>query len=155
MDNCVTPGAEPGNEHRWAPSLALVVVGWVAAIAAVAWCMLGSSDPAGRLLGGVAAVVLTVAALFGTFARPRLAADRAGLHVRGFGGTASYGWPHVSRVRLVNTRRFGRNVPILEIEVWVGGPGADQDERLLVFGWLELGADPRDVADDLRALRPA
>jgi hypothetical protein len=154
VDNCVSPGPEPANHHRWAPPVALVVVGWVAAVAALAWCVLGSADPAGRLLGGVAALVLTVAALFGTLARPRLAADHSGLRVRGFGGTASYGWPQISRLRLVHTRRFGRNVPTLEIEVWAGGPEAAQDERLLVFGWLELGADPRDVADDLRAVRP-
>jgi hypothetical protein len=41
-------------------------------------------------------------------------------------------------------------MPTLEIDA--RGPD-DRDDRLMVFGWLDLGTDPRDVAEDLDALR--
>lgn len=133
------------DNYEWAAPVALLVVGWVAAAAALAWCVWGSGDAAGRLLAGVAVLVLAGGALFGSLARPRLAATRSGVRVRGLLGRAEFGWSEVSRTRLVHTRRFGRDVPTLELEV--------RDERLFVFGRLDLGADPRDVADALEGLR--
>jgi hypothetical protein len=127
-----------------------VAVSWLGAAAAAVWCALGGADPAGRLLAGVTVLVLASAGLFGSRARPRLAADRDGLRVRGLLGTQGFEWGQVSRVRLVNSRRLGRDVPSLEIEA--RGP-EDDDDRLLVFGWLDLGTDPRDVADALHTLR--
>jgi hypothetical protein len=156
VDNSATPGSPAVHNFRWAPPVALVAVGWLGALAALFWCALGTSEPTGRLLAGVTVLVLGSAALFGSTARPRLAADRAGLRVRGLLGTKEFDWAQVSRVRLVHTRRFGRDVPILEIET--RGRGVD-DEGLLVFGWLDLGTDPREVADALteigRAGRPS
>lgn len=140
----------PVHNFRWAPPAALVAVCWLGAAAAVVWCALGGGDPTGRLLAAVSVLVLAAAALFGSRARPRLAADRTGLRVRGLLGTRGFEWAQVSRVRLVNTRRFGRDLPILEIEA--RGP-EDDDDRLLVFGWLDLGTDPREVADTLDILR--
>ena len=140
----------PVHNFRWAPPAALVAACWLGAAAAVVWCALDDSDRAGRLLAAVSVLVLVSAALFGSRARPRLAADRTGLRVRGLLGAQGFDWAQVSRVRLVNTRRFGRDVPSLEIEA--RGP-EDDDDRLLVFGWLDLGTDPRDVADTLDALR--
>jgi len=138
------------HTFRWAPPIALVVIGWLGAAAAAFWCVAGTSDATGRLLAGVTVLVLASAALFGSRARPRLAASPTGLAIRGVGGPVRYEWEQVSRVRLVHTRRFGRDVASLEVEA--RGPG-DEDERLLVFGWLDLGADPRDVADALATLR--
>ena len=149
MDNFATPDSPAVHNHRWAPPLGLVVLGWLGALASTFWCALGT-EPTGRLLAGVAVLVLASAALYGSTARPRLAADRAGLAVRGLGRARHFDWSGVSRMRLVHTRRFGRDVPSLEIEA--RGPG-DADDRLMVFGWLDLGTDPRDVADALRALR--
>ncbi|MDT7656739.1 MAG: hypothetical protein QOF38_1454 [Pseudonocardiales bacterium] len=150
MDNSATPGSPAVHNFRWAPPAALVVVGWLGALAALFWCALGTSEPTGRLLAGVTVLVLGSAALFGSVARPRLAADRAGLRVRGPLSAKEFDWAQVSRIRLVHTRRFGRDVPSLEIET--RGSGAD-DEGLLVFSWLDLGTDPREVADTLDSLR--
>lgn len=147
MDNSVTPDA---RVLRWSPPAALVVLGWCGAVAALFWCVLGAHEPTGRLLAGVTVLVLASAALYGSRARPRLAADRAGLSVRGLGAPTRFDWSAVSRVRLVHTRRFGRDVPSLEIDARAPG---DADDRLLVFGWLDLGADPRDVAEALETLR--
>jgi hypothetical protein len=149
VDNFATPDSPAVHNRRWAPRLGLVVLGWLGALAAAFWCVLGT-EATGRLLAGVAVLVLGSAALFGSRARPRLAADRAGLEVRGLGRATHFDWSGVSRMRLVHTRRLGRDMPILEIEA--RRPG-DPDDRLMVFGWLDLGADPRDVTEALHALR--
>jgi hypothetical protein len=47
------------------------------------------------------------------------------------------------------TRRLGREGHSLELD-WEHG----EDEQLVVLTWLDLGEDPRDVAEVLHALRP-
>lgn len=145
MDNSAGPGEPAVDNYAWAVPAALLAAGWLAAAAALAWCAFGSGDAAGRLLAGVAVLVLGGGALFGSLARPRLAATRSGVRVRGMFRGLDFGWSEVSRLRLVHTRRFGRDVPTLELEV--------RDDRLFVFGRFDLGADPRDVADTLEGLR--
>jgi hypothetical protein len=81
--------------------------------------------------------------LFGTVARPRLAADAAGITVRSLTGRRHWNWADVT-VRLVHTRRLGRDMPTVEL---------DADPDLVVLGWLDLGADPADVVDAISALR--
>jgi hypothetical protein len=141
-------------EREWSPALVLVVVGWVGALAAAAWCVelwLDYADPVGRLLAAALTVGLVVAAAFGTRARPRLRADADGLTVGGFGRARHYPWPLVSDVRVLEGRRLGLRNALLEIDTVT----ADGGERLLVFGRLDLAEDPRDVAPQLLALRPA
>jgi hypothetical protein len=140
--------------REWSPAAGLVAVGWIGALAAVGWCVqlwLDYSDPVGRLLAGLLAVGLIVAAAFGTRARPRLRADADGLTVGGFRRARHYPWPLVSGVRVLERRRFGLSNALLEVDTLT----ADGDERLLVFGRLDLAEDPHDVAPQLLALRPA
>lgn len=131
----------------------MLVIAWIGAFVSLAWCVLAAGDPPGRLLIGVTAAVLAIAALSGTRARPRLTADPEGIGIGGLRGLTRFAWPQVLEVEVVRTRRFGREVSTLEIETF--GPG-DQDvgERLHVFGRLELGAEPEEVGDALLALRP-
>jgi hypothetical protein len=134
------------DDLRWSPAPGLVALAWLGALAAVAWCLLlapDGTDPAGRLIVGVAAVALLVAAVSGTVARPRLAAGADGLAVRSLAGTRRYPWPQVHRIRVLHTRRFGRVTSLLAVDVRGDEP---DDERLIVFGRLDLGADPEDVA---------
>jgi hypothetical protein len=126
----------------WAPHPGLVAIGWVCAAGAGAWAILVDDAP-GRILLGVAAIVLAAGGLFGTVARPRLAADGAGITVRSLAGRRHWGWADVN-VRLVHTRRLGRDMPSVEL---------DADPDLVVLGWLDLGADPVDVIDAIRTLR--
>ena len=144
---------EPPRSREWSPAPGPVVLGWLGALAAVAWCVqawTADADPAGRLLAGIAAVGLLAAALFGTRARPRLRADVDGLTVGGLLRSRHYPWPLVRDVRVLQVRRFGLRNALLEVET-VNPAG---DERLLVFGRLDLAEDPRDVAPQLLALRP-
>lgn len=192
MDNFAEASPEPPVTHRWATPLPVVVVGWVAAAGALAWCLLANADPAGRMLIGLAAVACGYGALYGTVTRPRLSADHFGVRVRGLTGATDYDWAAVESVDVVLTRRWGRSVPSLELDTRSstgatgttpgggttgdGGTTADDGttgaatgespvrasdgsatddpaERLHIFGRLDLGTDPRDVADTLRRLR--
>jgi hypothetical protein len=56
----------------------------------------------------------------------------------------------VQDVRVLRVRRLGRDSSLLEIDT----QNADGDEHLLVFGRLDLDADPEDVAVGLLELRP-
>ncbi len=140
MDNSLT--------RRWSPSVALVVCGWLLTLGAAALAVF-TSDPPGRLFGAVAALLFAVAAGYGTRARPRLVADAVGIVARGFGAPRAYPWSAVQRMRVVRTRRWGRETALLEIDVL--DPGGQ--ERLLLFGRLDLGADPEEIERELDALR--
>ncbi|MGH3756614.1 PH domain-containing protein [Actinophytocola sp.] len=132
--------------RSWAPRAELAALAWVLAAAAAAWAWF-SDDPPGRLLLGTVALVLAVAGLFGVLVRPRLAADSTGVTVRGLTSTRRWSWAEVN-VRLVRTRRLGRDVATVELD-------AERAEvpALVVLGRLDLGADPRDVVDALLELR--
>lgn len=136
------------NSARWSTPPALVLVAGLGTAGALAWCVLASGDPAGRLLIGLTAAALAAATLYGVRARPRLAADPDGILVGGLRGKQRFPWSAVRRLEVVHTRRFGRDVPTLEIETLNGA-----DDRLHVFSRLELGADPRDVAEELARYR--
>ncbi|MQA10603.1 MAG: PH domain-containing protein [Pseudonocardiaceae bacterium] len=139
------------DEHRaWAPPAPLIGICWALAATAVGWTII-SDDPAGRVLTAIAALALAGYGAFGTFARPRLSADRHGIRVRGLAGSTDWTWEQL-KVELVITRRLGRNVAMLELEERPELVGHDQP-RMLVLGWLDLGTDPRDVAEALDELR--
>jgi Bacterial PH domain len=139
--------------REWSPATGLVVCGWIATVAAAGWCVAlwaGAGDPASRLISRVAAVGIGLASLFGGRARPRLRADADGLTVGGLWRARHHPWPLVQGVRVLRVRRFGRESSLLEVDTLT----AAGDERLFVFGRLDLAADPEDVAPQLLALRP-
>jgi hypothetical protein len=129
----------------WAPRRALVVSAW----AVTALLLVGvvadvlTADRGGMVLFALAAVAVGAFAAHATLVRPRLAADTEGLLTRTLGGTRRLPWAQ-TRTRLRTTRRLGRDGVTLEIE---------HEDQLFVFGWLELGEDPRDVLDVLSTLR--
>jgi len=133
--------------RAWAPRPALVGVGWaltVAAAGALAWTV-DADDRPGTLLLGVVTTALAALSLHGTVVRPRLAADGRGVRLRTLTGTRTLPWSEVA-VRLTRTKRYGRDSESVELEA---------DDRLTVFGWVELGTDPKDVYDELLRLRQA
>ncbi len=129
----------------WAPRRAVVVSAWAVTalllVAVVTDALLG--DRGGLVLFALAAVAVGAFAGHATLVRPRLAADAEGLVARTLGGTHRLPWAQ-TRTRLRTTRRMGRDGVTLEVE---------HDEQLYVFGWLDLGEDPRDVLDVLSTLR--
>lgn len=100
------------------------------------------TDPAGRMLIGIAAIGLVVMAWLGMTQRPRLAVlDGDKLSVKQIRRTAVYDRAAVVRARIVKYPRLGRRVPMLEIDVAL----PDESELLLVFGRWDLGTHPEDV----------
>lgn len=124
----------------------MVALAWALAPAAAAWAAL-ADDPPGRVLLGTLALLLAAAGLFTSVARPRLAADHEGIAVRGLTGTRRWTWAEVN-VRLVHTRRLGRETATIEVDAENADP-----PHLVVLGRFDLGADPEEVVDELLALR--
>jgi hypothetical protein len=124
----------------------VVALAWGLAVAAAAWAVL-ADDPPGRVLLGAVALLLALGALFTTVARPRLAADQEGVAVRGLTGVRRWTWAEVN-VRLVRTRRLGRESATLEVDAENAEP-----PDLVVLGRFDLGADPEDVLEQLLGLR--
>lgn len=125
---------------------------WVLAAAAAAWLvllLLTGGDRPGQLIAAVAAAGLGTAAVSGTTARPRLAADPDGLVVRRLSWTLDVGWSQVQNVRVLRQRRLGRETSLLELEL----REPDGGERLVILGRLELGEDPEEVAEVLQTYR--
>lgn len=100
-------------------------------------------DPTGRWLVWAAAALLFGIAAVDLLIRPRLRADDSGVAVRALSGRTSAPWSQVE-LSLRQVQRFGRSVATLEL---------DLDEKLIVLGRRELGADPEDVIRQLAALR--
>ena len=140
------------HRQEWAPAGALVALLWTGGAAAAVWCALlvtSGADPAGLVIAACAAVGLLSGALYATRARPRLRADVDGLTVGGLLRSRHHPWPLVEGIRVVPTRRLGLSGELLEVDT----RSADGTERLLVFGRLDLGSPPSEVADRLAALR--
>lgn len=141
---------DPDAATRWAAPAGAVVLGALGALGLAAWAVTADDAP-GRVLAGLGALALALAALFGGLARPRLAVDDAGLTLRGPLRTLSWPWAGVDAVRVVRARRLGLPTAYVELEA----RDAAGDERLVVLGRLELGADPVEVAEVLQEHRAA
>ena len=102
------------------------------------------SDPAGRLLFGIAGVGLLALTAADLLLRPRLAADPAGVRIRTLAVRRRLPWSAVERVDVDERTRYGLTARTLELDA--GG-------TLVVLGRRSLGADPRDVADALAKIR--
>lgn len=147
-----TLGDHPGR-RSWSTPAGAVVALWAVAVAAAGWLVglvLTGADPAGRLIAGVAALGLALAAASGTRARPRLEAGPDGLTVRRLTWSRHAPWSRVDGVRILRARRFGRESVLLELDL----RDVDGGERLVVLGRPELGEDPEEVAEALLMLRP-
>lgn len=153
MDNHTDQGPHVDNSgSSWGPKPSLLAIGaalTLCAAAATAWFVI-DADPQSALLLGVFTAVAAVATGYGLLVRPRLRADADGVHVRSLAGTDYAPWRAV-HARLVTTRRLGRDGTTLELEF----DDVSEESRLVVLGWLDLGADPDDVLADLDRLRPS
>lgn len=101
------------------------------------------TDPPGRVLAGVAAAGLLVFAGMSWRARPKLAITPDGLAVRGWYRTQVLQRPDIKIIRIIEFRRYGRKVRLLEVE--------STDGDLVVLSRWDLGADPLQVLDALTA----
>ncbi len=127
----------PGPGSRtWRPATALLVALPVLAVLAIVGALL-PRDPIDRIVTGAAAVLLLALAAVGW--RRRLVGGPRGLLIGGLTGTRLVPWSAVRAIECGRTKRMGSAT--LEIDL--------VDEDLLLFGRVELGADPADVAAEL------
>jgi len=133
---------------QWSPrageTAALVAVALGLALALVVL------DAPGRVLVGAGALLLLTLALRDLVARPRLTAGPDGVDVRTWTRRRHLPWSGL-RVRVRESRRLGVRSRTLELDT---AAGPDDDGVLVVLGRRDLGADPEQVARELRALGP-
>jgi len=123
----------------------------VKAAAAVAFAALttalalGGSAP-GALLAGVAAAAGAALTARDLLSPVRLSADADGITVpHGLIGQVRLTWPEIASIRVDVRQRLGLTTRLLEI---------DTGERLYLLSAYDLGAEPDDVAEALRATAP-
>jgi Bacterial PH domain len=136
------PAQFPAHQGRWSPRP--VETAAAAGGAVVALLLALVTDPAGRVLFGIAAAGLLALVTADLLLRPRLAADATGLRLRTLAVRRSVPWSAVERVEVDERDRYGLSARTLEV---------DAGETLVVLGRRGLGADPRDVADALARIR--
>jgi hypothetical protein len=107
-------------------------------------------DQAGRVLLGAAALLVLGLVVRDLVTRPRLRAGADGVDVRGVTGGLHLPWA-LLEVRVRETRRLGMRSRTLELDT---ATSPDDDGLLVVLGRRDLGADPDEVARQLRGLDP-
>src|SRR5215217_6551591 len=136
------------TSSNWAPRSSLVAMGWVLSIVfggLTVWSAFfrNSMGSPGVLLLGIAACALIALSIHGTVVRPRLSANSQGIQLRSLGTRRDFSWEQI-RWEIRTTRRLARDVTVLELE---------HGNEIFVYGWLELGEDPRDVFQALATLK--
>jgi len=101
------------------------------------------TDLPGRVLTGVAAVGLILFAGATWRARPRLAITPDGLVLRGWLRTQVLQPSDIKIIRIIEFRRYGRTVRMLEVET--------VKDALTLFSRWDLGTGPLEVLDALTA----
>jgi hypothetical protein len=129
---------------RFGPDLRLSAVVFLLAVGALV-LVLSTDDAGGRLLWGVAALVLAGYAVGDVVFWPRLAVDAHGLRIRTPLARADLAWDDVEEVRADVRTRYGLRTSTLEV---------DAGSTLVVFSRRALGADPGTVQSLVRAMDP-
>lgn len=101
------------------------------------------TDLPGRVLLGVAAAGLILFAGMSLRTRPKLAITPGGLVLRGWFRTQVLARAAIKIIRIIEFRRYGRKVRLLEVETVEGD--------LALFSRWDLGTDPLEVLDALTA----
>lgn len=128
---------------RFGPDRRLTALCIVLAVVAVAVAILSGDSP-GRILAGIAALLLAGYAITDLAFWPRLVATGGGLTIRTPSTRTTLPWEAVDAVRVDERTRLGLMSRTLEI---------DSGALLVVLSRRALGEDPRTVADLLEAFR--
>lgn len=129
-------------QKEWSSPVAAGVALIVGGVALAAAAAASYTDPAATVFLGVAALGVFAAGVVMLVRRPRLALSPGPtLTVRTLTGHIELTLDDVERVSTLRTRRLAAHSRQLMIDL--------PDDRLLIFGRWDLGADPRAVADDL------
>jgi hypothetical protein len=132
------------SRYRFGPDLRLSALVFLAAMGALVLSITADDRP-GRLLFGIATVVLAGYSIGDVIFWPRLVADATGLRVRTPLARADIAWADVEEVRADVRQRYGLRVSTLEI---------DAGATLIVFSRRSLGAHPDTVSTLVCSLDP-
>lgn len=130
-------------QTQWSPRTIGIIASGAVGAALATFAVTLSTEVPGRVLGSVAGLGLLVFAVGSWRARPKLAITRDGLLVHGWWRAQLLRRADLKRVRIIEFRRIGRRVALLEIET--------HDERLVLLSRWDLGVDPVNVLDALTA----
>ena len=139
----VTGGSDIPNmaERRWGVPPAIPLATGSVGLAFVGWFLFaGAAED--RLVAAVGAVLCAVATAALLTMRVRLVAGPTGFMLRGPTGTRIFSWKQVSAISAPTRRRRGLASTAVELDL--------DDDGLILLGRTELGADPVDVAEELR-----
>lgn len=140
------------TELRWGPRPGAFVFGGVLLATGIGW-MFVASNFGDRLIAGAVMVVVLGAMFVGWRMRQRLQASVHGLVVGGIGGRREIPWTQVRRIEVVSSKRMGTTNQSLEVDVNVDPTAGTESDELLVFGRMDLGTDPAEVAAALTRIR--
>lgn len=129
------------QQTQWEPPAAGIAGCGVAGMVMATLCVTVVTDAPGRVMAGIAALGLILFAGFSWRARPKLAITADGLAVRGWFRTQLLSRSAIKIIRIIEFRRWGRTVRLLEIE--------DAEGNLFVLSRWDLGTNPLDVLDAL------
>jgi PH (Pleckstrin Homology) domain-containing protein len=138
------PDAGAGAQARFVPDRRYTAIAAAGALGA-ALAVLISDDAGGRLLLGIAAVLLLGYVVSDLFFSPRLVASASGLVINAPLTRARLSWDEVHDVRADTRIRHGLRSTTLEI---------DAGSVLAVLSRRALGAEPVDAAQLIEAFRP-
>ena len=130
----------PGSQVWGVRPLVPAAAGLLCAGFAV-WLLIATA-PEDRLVAGAGVCVSAIAAGVLVTMRHRLTADQHGFVVRGPLSSRAIGWDQVVRISAPTRRRRGLASSALEVDL--------DDDGLIVLGKIEVGADPAEVAMELR-----
>ncbi len=105
------------------------------------WVVIAGS-PEDRLVAGAGVFVTAIAAGLLLTMRARLTAGPECLTVRGPAGSRAIRWDEIAAISAPSRRRRGLASTSLELDL--------ADDGLVILGKTELGADPVEVAQELR-----
>lgn len=132
------------SERSFGPDRRLTV-GYAVAAAVAVGLTAATADNAGRILFGIAAIILVGYAVTDVVYSPRLVATPTGLRIHTPTLSGDYPWADVHTVRADSRQRAGLRLVTLEIDV---------ADSLAVFSRRALGTDPETAARSIRLVRP-
>lgn len=131
-----------GSPVEWGPKpVGIVGVALVGLALGTASLFLVADAP-GRLLASIAGLGLLIFAAVSWRCRPKLRMVEDGLEMQGLTRSTLLARAAVDSVKVTEFHRLGRRTRLLEIE---------SGDRLIVLNRWDLGTDPRDVHEVLRA----
>lgn len=129
------------QQTHWEPRTTGIAGCGVAGVLMAIASVTAVTDPPGRVLTGIAAAGLILFAGATWRARPKLAITPDGLALRGWFRTQLLQRSDIKIIRIVEYRRYGRKVRLLEVET--------TDDALVLFSRWDLGTGPVEVLDAL------